>query len=682
MARGKPKDDRTAQQPCDPITWERAKQLLISTSVVRDPVHGDIRLTSLERAIVDTEEFQRLRHITVLAMVDLVYPGAVHTRFLHSLGTLHVCSEMIASCNNAVKMYPALVPPEHVIPVQIGYYAELLARLAALLHDAAHVPFGHVLQKDAKIFKKDEWQDPWRCGKVFGSESGITRAVKSHFRDVFVENPSTDAMCVPQEEADVMAISILKEVCDVLSVDDKNQESIVGLRYPFVHDLVGNTICADLVDYVQRDMYYAGLTEGLAKRFLQYMAVIPVKFDEEVDPKGQKKPKKPIRLRPFRVPEAVTYAQPRASKGGTACVCRMVMMQYRYSKLRDAVEKPSILAEAIDLIRRRKTIAEKLYFHKTKLVATSMLAAAVQAFGIKSAEQIWGMSDHEVLKTMADPAKLDGLDGRAPQGLFAEGNTDRETPSPKRTTLAWKKFSLHERRKLRASILATNLLERKLFKPIYRVSYHPKVGDPASKRLWNPRKGAYSRFCVPRTRERLIEVIEDVIGLSPDDVPCQGIGTASISCPDELMQLKGFDMLVLSSPEATEIPPLQDTVRPVVKKEIEAIQDGHKDLWCMEVCVDPRVVKIGETFSKRLAAAIEGEIGMRNEIDAMAGQNVMPIDEFKAEQLIEYVQRVRKVKDITHEHYVMVKENLSALGVTNQIMQICSELENLGYKLL
>jgi hypothetical protein len=141
----------------DPLTQEQAKSLLTSVSVVRDPLHGDIRITPLERALIDTAAFQRLRHLHQLAMVDVVYPGATHTRFLHSLGVLHVCSEMILACNNSAKAPRSLAPPTDPVPVKIGPYAELLARLVALLHDTAHVPYGHVFEKEARVFVKDEW---------------------------------------------------------------------------------------------------------------------------------------------------------------------------------------------------------------------------------------------------------------------------------------------------------------------------------------------------------------------------------------------------------------------------------------------------------------------------------------------------------------------------------------------
>ena len=55
--------------------------------VIRDVVHGDIRLPDRYAKLVNTTEFQRLRRIKQLATADMVFPGAVHTRFTHSLGT-------------------------------------------------------------------------------------------------------------------------------------------------------------------------------------------------------------------------------------------------------------------------------------------------------------------------------------------------------------------------------------------------------------------------------------------------------------------------------------------------------------------------------------------------------------------------------------------------------------------
>lgn len=74
-------DGETSARTSNPVILNYSK-------TVRDPVQGDICLLKEEIAIIDTPEFQRLRHVRQLDMVYLVYPGAQHTRFEHSLGTL------------------------------------------------------------------------------------------------------------------------------------------------------------------------------------------------------------------------------------------------------------------------------------------------------------------------------------------------------------------------------------------------------------------------------------------------------------------------------------------------------------------------------------------------------------------------------------------------------------------
>jgi len=75
-------------------------------SVVRDPVHGDVYLTHEELSVLDTPEMQRLRGVKQLGSADLVYPGARHTRFEHSIGTVHVAQRMIDAVNLAHELDP------------------------------------------------------------------------------------------------------------------------------------------------------------------------------------------------------------------------------------------------------------------------------------------------------------------------------------------------------------------------------------------------------------------------------------------------------------------------------------------------------------------------------------------------------------------------------------------------
>jgi len=118
------------------------------TQRVRCPVHGFIRYSRNERKIIDHPVFQRLRHVRQLAMEYFVYPGAVHTRFEHSLGVMEL----------ATQVFDHLVQYHHPeMEKDLGQVPELsdkpiakarqLVRLLALLHDVGHPAFAHAGEK-------------------------------------------------------------------------------------------------------------------------------------------------------------------------------------------------------------------------------------------------------------------------------------------------------------------------------------------------------------------------------------------------------------------------------------------------------------------------------------------------------------------------------------------------------
>src|SRR5262245_17022272 len=108
-------------------------------SVVRDPVHGDVYLSDEELRLLDTPQMQRLRGVRQLGTAYLVYPGAQHTRFEHSLGTMHLTSRQIAAVNQNRSLRPegllGIAPDE-----------ERMLRAAALVHDVTHIPSGHNIE--------------------------------------------------------------------------------------------------------------------------------------------------------------------------------------------------------------------------------------------------------------------------------------------------------------------------------------------------------------------------------------------------------------------------------------------------------------------------------------------------------------------------------------------------------
>jgi len=96
---------------------------------IKDPIYGYIRITEVERNVIDTMAVQRLRRIRQLAGAEFVYPAANHTRFEHVLGTMFLAGVVSES-----------------LPVHLTGEERQKIRLAALLHDVGHAPFSHLFE--------------------------------------------------------------------------------------------------------------------------------------------------------------------------------------------------------------------------------------------------------------------------------------------------------------------------------------------------------------------------------------------------------------------------------------------------------------------------------------------------------------------------------------------------------
>lgn len=111
---------------------------------IRCPIHGFIVLNEWERTIVSDPAFQRLRRIRQLAWTDQVYPGAMHTRFEHSLGVMHTATLMYDTIRERSR---------DILEGEFRYNNagldrdRQLVRLAALLHDVGHGPFSHASEE-------------------------------------------------------------------------------------------------------------------------------------------------------------------------------------------------------------------------------------------------------------------------------------------------------------------------------------------------------------------------------------------------------------------------------------------------------------------------------------------------------------------------------------------------------
>lgn len=196
--------------------------------MIRDTIHGDIMLSHEEMAVVDTPEFQRLRYIHQLGTSYLVFPGAHHTRFEHSLGTCWLTKRMIRQINATAAQadLPAPIGPEE---------ARFLA-MAGLLHDITHIPFGHTFEDERRILPAHD---------------------KNHERlQYFFHSPG------------------LGKVLTDLGLRDELQDFFIKgskAKNSYGYALVAGPICSDLLDYLKRDALYCGLQMAYDDRIFRYL---------------------------------------------------------------------------------------------------------------------------------------------------------------------------------------------------------------------------------------------------------------------------------------------------------------------------------------------------------------------------------------------------------------------------
>ena len=280
---------------------------------IRLAVSGDVILTSLEVKIIDSIEFQRLRWLKQLGTSYLIYPSAQHTRFEHSLGVLKMTETMM---NNIVSnRYKYKKPGED----EILDDQKVIARLAALMHDVANIPFGHTLEDETKVISTYQ-EDEKRFSKYFTKDTEIGK--------ILIENLQPDELKLLQR--------ILTAKKD--PSDEKHRDSrityVSDLKgNAFIVDIIKNTVCADLLDYLMRDAYFCGLPLSIPDRFLSYLYI-------------------------------------HEDKNGVRRVAIRVKEQ-------DGQRKQALISELIQLLETRYFLAERVYFHHAKQISSAMIGAAV-----------------------------------------------------------------------------------------------------------------------------------------------------------------------------------------------------------------------------------------------------------------------------------------------------------------
>ncbi|WP_080054509.1 HD domain-containing protein [Spirosoma aerolatum] len=187
--------------------------------ILNDPVYGFITIPSeLLYDLVEHPYFQRLRRIKQLGLSEYVYPGALHTRFHHALGAMHLMGQAMST----------LQSKGHTISNEECESAQI----AILLHDVGHGPFSHVLE----------------C--------------------CLLDN-------VPHEQISLMLMHDLNQQFNgALSLAIRMFEGTY--ERPFFHQLISSQLDMDRMDYLNRDGYYTGVAEGAigAERIIKMLDLV------------------------------------------------------------------------------------------------------------------------------------------------------------------------------------------------------------------------------------------------------------------------------------------------------------------------------------------------------------------------------------------------------------------------
>lgn len=543
-----PKWGLTAEQ-IEAEPWGIPAEFLRPAKTITDPVHGDVHVNQLESMFLDSPPMQRLRRVRQLGTAHLVYPGATHTRFSHALGAVRAAQDLLDAVidsrrgprphDDLLAEWNDRVEDGDSVSEFDRRLAEVtvLARLGALLHDVCHVPFGHTIEDDLTILTPHD-ENPERFDRLWDQ----------------LQEPLAKVL----RRADRRFMTHLKPLIiskATLTTDRGTKDAGLpnGYEYPFVADIVGNTICADLIDYLARDHKYTGLPMALGHRFTNEFYVN--RSDAQHFPG------------------------------------RMVIQVTRNQH-----ERPDVVTELLKYLRYRYELSERVLYHHAKLAADAMIGKLLE---------LW--HDHEwasqLLKRRPDLADLAGdvaaLRGRVRKPTAKALDARVESHMEKQFTLRGDDGLLEyladlaeadqsaDGRLEGVGELARAVLDRQLFKLAGRAD------DDADRGL---AEEIYARFGNRDNRRRLEQDAARFIGASDG-------WKVVLWIPSPKMKLKVAGVLVNRNGTV-------NALDKVGYERANEIYGAHQKLWGVNVYV-PQDVAEDQVKTRRLLAFLGASIGVR-----------------------------------------------------------------------
>lgn len=226
---------------------------------IRDPIHVFIKLDSDERKVLDSKPFQRLRNIHQLALTYLIYPGATHKRFEHSLGVMEL----------AAKVYDILINPRNIKHDQIRdivnesdfarQYWRRVVRIAALCHDLGHLPFSHAAEKE--LLPQNSSHEKITVEII--NNTSLSDLIRN---DIRIDPDDVAKIAVGPNEYRQTKFTEWEEILSEI--------------------IIGDAFGVDRIDYLLRDSYHIGVAYGKFDhhRLIDTLRILPKEVDGSSEP--------------------------------------------------------------------------------------------------------------------------------------------------------------------------------------------------------------------------------------------------------------------------------------------------------------------------------------------------------------------------------------------------------------
>ena len=221
---------------------------------IRDPIHGTIQISDNEVQVIDSPAFQRLRAIKQLGFAEFSFPGAVHNRYIHSIGVCHLAGVAFDAIFSNYKFSSAAVKKR----------LRQVTRLGALLHDIGHGPLSHTTEEVMPRLSEVK-VDVYKYKKASAQNDLLSEQDRQANHEDFTikfltDSPLTEIL--KQNFPDITPFHIACLVDRSLQVqDDFFIDGGVNFR-TILSQLVSSELDVDRMDYLERDSYYCGTNYG------------------------------------------------------------------------------------------------------------------------------------------------------------------------------------------------------------------------------------------------------------------------------------------------------------------------------------------------------------------------------------------------------------------------------------